>query len=38
MSNKTKLKEQVRLKGRRNRIHRGIAPKRGKGRTAHGHR
>lgn len=36
--NKKKLREQVRLKGRGKRIRRGVAPLRGKGRTAHGHR
>ena len=36
MSNK--LKEQTKLKGRGKRIRKGLYPKRGKGRTAHGRR
>lgn len=33
-----KLRDQVRLKGRGRRIHKGGYPTRGKGRTAHGRR
>lgn len=38
MSRKNKLREQVRLKGRGKRVRKGLAPRRGKGRTAHGYR
>lgn len=38
MSLKKKKKEQVRLLGRRCRVHKGKAPRRGPGRTTHGRR
>lgn len=35
---KAKLREQVRLKGRGKRLRKGVAPRRGPGRTTHGRR